>query len=336
MDPIPFTVGAFLLSIFVNLFVIRRAQQSQYFIDAHDSEKPQRFHEKPTPRAGGIGVFAGLFPLLLLPGGWKMLLPAFLALFSGIMEDFRQSLSPAKRLSLQLIAALSTITLTGTVVSYLGFGIILSEGLALLFSAFAIVGAMNAFNIIDGFNGLAAGTALLILLSFGTTAYLVGDGEVFILILIVSASLLAFFLLNFPRGYIFLGDGGAYLLGFLLAVVGILLAARHETVSPWYILAVLIYPVWEVIFSIVRKLSKSRSPLQPDSNHLHMLIYRKITQNNPATSLLILGAELPFLLSATLFHHNSKFNFCLIILFIILYTAFYRRLRKKDSLDGSV
>ena len=326
--------GAFLVSLLVNLYVIRRAERSGWFIDAHDADKPQRFHEHPTPRAGGVGIFAGLLPLLILPGGWKILLPAFLAFLSGIMEDFHQSLSPRQRLALQLLAALVAVFSAGAVVDYLGFGLHLPAWIAILFSAFAMVGAMNAFNIIDGFNGLASGMGILILLSFSAVALQHDDYTLLTLFGVTFASLSGFFLLNFPKGRLFLGDGGAYLLGFLLALAGILLASRYDSVSPWYVLAVLIYPVWEVLFSILRKLSEGRSPMEPDRYHLHMLIYRRITRSNPGTSLFILGANLPFLLAATLFHHNSKVNFGLVLLFVMLYVYFYRRLRAKDRKDS--
>lgn len=323
--------GSFLISLLINLVVIRRTGRSDWFIDAHDSDKPQRFHECPTSRAGGMGLLAGLLPLLALPGGWKILFPSLLAFLSGILEDFHQSLSPKKRLLLQLLAAFAAIVFSGSVVDYLGFGIRLPLWLALLFSAFAIVGAMNALNIIDGFNGLASGMGLLILLSFAGTALTVGDREILSVLIIVLASLLAFFLLNFPAGRIFLGDGGAYLLGFLLALTGIFLASRHEEVSPWYILAVLVYPVWEVAFSIIRKRREGRSPLEPDRYHLHMLVYRHLTRSNPLTSLFILACNLPFLAIATLYHNNSKFNFGLVLLFILSYTLFYRWLRRKEN-----
>jgi len=131
---------------------------------------------------------------------------------------------------------------------------VLPYAVGVIFSAFAIVGVMNAINIIDGFNGLAAGIVLLILLSFSITAVKVSETDILQLNVVAAAAVTGFFILNFPKGKIFLGDGGAYLLGFIVALSGIFLAGNYESVSPWYILCVMIYPVWEVIFSIVRKL----------------------------------------------------------------------------------
>ncbi|MBD3789199.1 MAG: undecaprenyl/decaprenyl-phosphate alpha-N-acetylglucosaminyl 1-phosphate transferase [Campylobacterales bacterium] len=285
-----------------------------------------------TPRAGGIGIFVGILFLMSTPLGWKLLFSILLAFLSGIFEDFHHTLKPKTRLLLQLIAATAAVLLTHSVVTYLGMGIYLPYWIAILFSIFSIVGLMNAINIIDGFNGLASGIILLILISFGFTSLQVGNTEVLHIILIVAAALVGFFVVNFPKGKIFLGDGGAYMLGFIAALIGIFLASNYTAVSPWYILAVLIYPVWEVLFSIYRKSHAGRSPMEPDGYHLHMLIYRHITNNNPLTSLLIVLGCAPFILAPILYAHNSTANILTILLFIVCYTLLYRSLYNKESL----
>ncbi|MEY3090188.1 MAG: hypothetical protein RL113_504 [Pseudomonadota bacterium] len=325
-------LAAFLLSFAVQFLVIYMSHKHDLFIDAHTEAKPQNFHQFSTPRAGGIGIFLSMIFLLFTPLGWKLLLSMLLAFASGIFEDFHQSLSPKARLLLQLIAALSAVVLTNSVVTYLGLGITLPYWLGIFFSVFSIVGLMNAVNIIDGFNGLASGIVLLILVSFGIVAIEVGSDEILQITSLIAAGVLGFFILNFPKGKIFLGDGGAYLLGFITALIGIFLASNYEDVSPWYILAALIYPVWEVIFSIIRKTKAKRSPLEPDAYHLHMLIYKHITQNNPLTSLSIIGMTAPFMLLSTLYANNSKFNLLLVAVFVSCYLMLYRYLYKKESI----
>jgi UDP-N-acetylmuramyl pentapeptide phosphotransferase/UDP-N-acetylglucosamine-1-phosphate transferase len=157
------------------------------------------------------------------------------------------------------------------------------------------------------------------------------DQEMFNIILVSGSAIFAFFIINFPKGKIFLGDGGAYLIGFVVALIGISLASSYPKISPWYILAILGYPVWEVFFSIYRKLKAKCSPMQPDAYHLHMLVYRHITKNNPLTSLLLLGCYAPFVLFSSLFPHNSKANILLLVLFIICYLLFYRFLSQKEK-----
>ena len=149
----------------------------------------------------------------------------------------------------------------------------------LFFTTFALVGVSNAINIIDGFNGLASGVCLLILSGILYVAYDVKDVEIFYCALVLFFGILGFFVCNFPLGKIFLGDGGAYFLGFILGMLLVLLTQRHtKSVSAFFGLSIMIYPVWEVVFSIWRKRFKRKmSATEPDKVHLHMLIFKRIT-----------------------------------------------------------
>ena len=323
----------FLISFIISLLVIKIAHKHSFFIDCPKKNKPQRFHLDSTPRAGGIGIISGLFFLLAIPFGAKTLPAAFLAFLSGIFEDFHNSLSAKFRLFLQVVAVSFTVWFTNSVVTYLGLGITLPYWIGVIFSIIAIVGMMNAINMIDGFNGLASGVVLLILFSLGFVSYQHHDSEILSVILVNIGAILGFFILVFPRGKIFLGDGGAYLLGFMVAIIGIYLANKYDTISPWYILAIFIYPVWEVIFSIVRKKSIGLSPLKPDRYHFHMLVFRQFARSNPLTAIAILLFVLPFIMTATYYANCSKCNLYITILFILLYTAIYLYLYKKDKQD---
>lgn len=324
-------LGAFVISFVLQFLMIHFSHKHSFFMDCHMEEKPQSFHDLATSRAGGIGILVGMIFLLLTPLGWKLLFSILLAFLSGIFEDFHRSLNAKTRLLLQFIAAAGAVILTGSVVTYLGLGLYLPYWVGVIFSIFSIVGLMNAVNIIDGFNGLASGIVLLILLSFSIVAIQVENHEILQMSMIVASAVLAFFLVNFPKGKIFLGDGGAYLLGFISALTGIFLASNYNEVSPWYILAVLIYPVWEVLFSIVRKRKAGRSPMEPDAYHLHMLIFKHMTHNNPLTAVVILVGVAPFILIPTLYANNSGANLLTVLLFVICYTLLYRYLYKKES-----
>ena len=321
----------FLISLFTLMVIIYFSHKHDLFIDDAEHDKPQNYHRDSTPRAGGLGIILGMFFITLFPLGLNLVLPLILAFFSGIFEDFHNSLSARRRLFLQILAALSAIWLTDSVVTYLGLGISIPYWAGVLFSLFAIVGMMNAVNIIDGFNGLASGIILLILLSFSITSYGQNNMEILNVILITAGSTFAFFILNFPKGKIFLGDGGAYLLGFIVAIIDIFLASKYESVSPWYILAIFIYPVWEVLFSIIRKLSIGISPLQPDAYHLHMLIYRQITRNNPLTAVFIVLSTIPFMTLSTIYPNKSTTNIAIALCFILSYSLLYYYLYKKEK-----
>ncbi|WP_457565003.1 glycosyltransferase family 4 protein [Caminibacter sp.] len=322
---------AFLVSFIVNVLIIYLSHKYNLFIDKKD--KPQAFHTDKTPRAGGIGIFLGILFMGFTNMGIKLLIPSFLAFLSGIFEDFYHSLSPKLRLFLQTIAAMSAAYFSNAVATYFGLGIEFPYVVGFVVSVFAIVTMMNAVNMIDGFNGLAGGSVLMILGAFYYVSYMLGLNELHIIITVVICAVFGFFVLNFPKGKIFLGDGGAYLLGFLVAVFGIYLAGNYERVSFWYVVAVMIYPLWEVVFSVIRKISWGQSPLKPDKYHFHMLIYRHITKNNPLTGLFINLFYAPFILIATMHFNQSITNITISVIFILCYTFLYMFLLNREKRD---
>jgi UDP-N-acetylmuramyl pentapeptide phosphotransferase/UDP-N-acetylglucosamine-1-phosphate transferase len=148
---------------------------------------------------------------------------------------------------------------------------------AVFFLAFAIVGLSNAYNIIDGFNGLASMVGIIAATAILYVAFKVQDRLIISLASITIGSIAGFFLWNYPKGHIFLGDGGAYLIGLLIAIASILLVVRHPSVSPWFALMVNAYPIFETLFTIWRRaLHQGRNPGLPDGAHFHSLIYRRV------------------------------------------------------------
>lgn len=107
--------------------------------------------------------------------------------------------------------------------------------------------------------------------------FLFQDVAILSLSLIMMGAILGFFIWNYPRGLIFLGDGGAYLIGFWIATLSVLLIARHPSISPWFALLINAYPILETLFTIYRrKIHQGKSPGLPDGIHFHTLIYRRI------------------------------------------------------------
>jgi UDP-N-acetylmuramyl pentapeptide phosphotransferase/UDP-N-acetylglucosamine-1-phosphate transferase len=151
--------------------------------------------------------------------------------------------------------------------------------LAITITCFAVGGVANAFNIIDGYNGLSSMVAIIILGGLAYVAFQVGDTQIMIAALAMIGALLGFMVWNYPRGLIFLGDGGAYLVGFWIAELSVLLTARHPEVSKWFPLLLCIYPIFETLFTIYRRVILKRvHPGMPDASHLHQLIYRRIVR----------------------------------------------------------
>jgi len=316
-----------LISSAIHLFIINHSHKEGLFIDCTGAGRIQQFHTTPTPRVGGIGLmFANLF-LLFNPLGPAFILSAIPAFIGGILDDFN-NLSARERLIFQSISALFAISLLDAYI--IDFHLFtLPYIMAVILFTFGIVGVTNAINIIDGFNGLASGVALMILSALGYVAFTHDDMVLFEIIVINFAALVGFLLLNFPKGKIFLGDGGAFLVGFTLATLSILVVARHPEISILYPLTLLIYPIFEVLFSIYRKVFiKKTSPFRPDPFHFHMLIFKRRTRNNPKTALFIWKIYAPFVLLSTLVAHHSVALLGMILLFIGWYLFTYRRIVK--------
>ena len=151
---------------------------------------------------------------------------------------------------------------------------------AYLFTIFAVLGVTNAYNIIDGFHGLSSMIGMMTLLALGLVSLEVQDSQIAFLSFSMLAATLGFFIFNFPKGLIFLGDGGAYLIGFWIAVLSVMICSNHQEISPWFALLVNAYPICETIFSIYRrKLQKRKNAGHPDGIHLHSRIFRRILKN---------------------------------------------------------
>ncbi|HOZ95020.1 MAG TPA: glycosyl transferase, partial [Ottowia sp.] len=152
-------------------------------------------------------------------------------------------------------------------------------GLGIALAVLAVTGLPHAFNIIDGYNGLAGSVALVVCLALAHVALQVGDRELAAMVVTLAAAIAGFLVWNYPRGLIFAGDAGAYLWGLLIAAISLLLVQRHPIVSPWFPMLLLIYPVWETVFSIYRKLARGDSPGMADALHLHQLVYRRLVRS---------------------------------------------------------
>lgn len=330
----------------------------------HDVAGAQKFHTVPVPRIGGVALAVGLLAaalaqklgsdaadgaqaLWLLAAG----VPAFLA---GLMEDFTKRVSVRTRLMATFASAALAIWLIDAQLNrldtYLLDDLMLYAPVAMLFTCFAVGGVANAVNIIDGFNGLAGSTCVLMFAGLAVLAHGAGDTPVFQLCLMGMGAFLGFLCLNFPFGKLFLGDGGAYLAGFWLAECAVLLLSRNPQVSTWAVLLCCIYPVWETIFSMWRKSVVRKTGMgRPDKLHFHMLVYRRGTrrilpgkaphwQRHLLTSLGIASfvataQATVFLLSTT----EKSHTICItgIVIFATIYVIAYRNLTIRSVADES-
>jgi len=278
-------VSSWVTVFFVSLIVVKT--EKWHGKHSHDTMAgPQKFHTISTPRVGGLAIFLALFiacfftskaSVQLLTPMLVASLPAFVA---GLTEDLTKRISPRIRLLATFVSGLMAWWFTGYTLNHIGIGgvdsLLLYLPLSVVFTAFAVAGIAHAVNMIDGFNGLAGGTIMISLAALGIISWEVGDLQLAELCVTLTIIVSGFMLFNFPFGKLFMGDGGAYLLGFFLGWVAVMLPMRNPQVSVWAPLIICAYPINEVLFTIGRrKLSNVHFDIA-DRGHLHSLIKLKI------------------------------------------------------------
>ena len=333
-----------LISLTLTLIIVLLPKN--WVTDLDDLTGVQKFHHQPTPRIAGVPVFMsffiGLWYLDLQEVDYVFLLLASLPVFmGGSIEDIIVRVSPFKRMISILASIVMMFIFLDIRIDFLGFTLVdylLSNSVvSLLFTLLVVGGVVNAINIIDGYNGLLIGYSIAVLLAIAYVANILGDDLVIQLSLILIASLLGVFIFNFPFGKIFMGDGGAYFIGFMMAVIGLMLGNRNEEVSHWFILLLFIYPLYETAFSVYRKkIVRNTSPSQPDGYHLHMMIYKRLikrkffknnkTMQNSMTSPFLWALSLVGIIPAVIWYDNQTMLIIWAFIFMIIYTIIYRRL----------
>lgn len=273
------------------LLVLTQRWHGKLSLD-NDLAGVQKLHAVPVPRVGGLGVVIGLMIGIavgyhLNGETYRLVIPVLLAagpvFLAGILEDITKKVSVRSRLLASFASAALGVFLVDAQLTRLDTPLLddlmLLGPVAFVFTCFAVGGMTNAINIIDGLNGLASGTVVIILAGLAAMAWQTNDLLVMKLCLWGIAALLGFMAFNFPFGRIFLGDGGAYLAGFWVATCAVLLLKRNPDVSTWAVLLSALYPVWETVYSMYRRkvLNHVQTGL-PDSGHLHHLLYKAIRQ----------------------------------------------------------
>ncbi len=297
---------------------------------------PQKIHHNLTPRIGGISLFSALFIQILLIHDdyfqtYLLILVSSIPVFcSGIAEDITKKINSTWRLMATFLSAFLAIKLLDLKISntdvifidlLLGFSF-----LTLVFTIFSIAAMTQAINIIDGLHGLSLGTSIIITSTVSYLAFINEDITILLISLIFISSLAGIFILNFPSGKLFIGDGGAYLVGNILGILVILISQRNLEISPLVCCLIVCYPIYELLRSFFRRLiSKDSHSFEPDNKHLHSFVYTRLSKicsnkiANPSTTIIILLLPTFTCFWAIFFYANNKLLLCGIFLTIFLY-----------------
>ena len=326
------------------LILLTKPLHIRFTAKGHTTSARQSSHSNPTPRVGGLSILLGCIVGILLLAGQDTThiaillgvstLPVFLG---GLGEDIGFDVSTHIRLILSFVSALCAGLLSNCWIPRLGITglefvtsyLVLSALLTIVVSA----GISQAFNLIDGLNGLAIGISLLTGLGLGGIAHSVGDYTLASICWVLVASLAGILVFNFPFGKIFLGDAGAYSIGHIFVWIGILILNRNPEVQPFAILLIFFWPTSDMLFSIYRRYRSNRPIDQPDRLHYHQLVMRAVELvflsrkhrelTNPLATFIILPLAAAPVVTAFFVWPNNKNAIFAFIFYFIFFAASY-------------
>ena len=325
--------------IILNFILIKK----NFLIDrVFDKEIHKKFvNQELVPLTGGIILLLNCIFLNFFDNFYYQL--CFVAIFSiGLLSDTGNLTSPFKRLLMQLLFIIIFLyyqeVLIETVRIDLIDNFLENKFFSILFTSFCFLILINGSNFIDGINFQSSGYYLVLIFSlifFNNEIINEMKSKIFFSILIF---LLVFIFFNIQNKS-FLGDGGIYLLSF---IVGLLLIEMQKitNISPYYVVVLLWYPAFENLFSIIRKiLITKKKPDQADTFHLHHLLVKyfkskleiNIKKISLFTSVLINTFNFIFFLIATKFIYSTKILLLIVVLNCLAYLLVYNFLLKKDK-----
>jgi UDP-N-acetylmuramyl pentapeptide phosphotransferase/UDP-N-acetylglucosamine-1-phosphate transferase len=326
----------FISVVFLALILNHILVKKRLFLNFKGDNHQKFISSKNIPLSGGwILIFTSYYYLNLLNFTYF-----FFIFCVGFLSDIKKINSPKLRFIIQSLIVLgvvyfSSIAVPETKIIFLD-QLLANNTFRILFSIFCILIVINGCNFIDGVNTSLIGYCLIVSLSLH---YLDLNGvEISKIVNFYNLIpvLIALFILNFFNK-LYLGDGGSYFLGLLFALCLINTYQINNNISPYFIVCLIWYPAFENLFSILRKKILSRSPLDPDTNHLHQIIFLYLKKNfniksiylNTATGTIINIYNLICIAIATLFYSHTKTQILIITFNIIVYIYLYRKLLHK-------
>ena len=338
------TVSFFIVS-FNWPYIIKKTNLKKY--DAN-----QRIHVNEIPRLGGLIIFFFIF-IFIFSNSIDIYTKPELPLFSficfcaipifliGFCEDIYQNTSPYLRLFVMFVSASVVIIFSGIQLPILTIPLIgsfISNSILVYpFFIISVVIFMNGVNMIDGSNGLMPMTALGQLASLIFLSNVTGDYQLINFLLLLAFPLIIFTFFNYPFGKIFMGDLGAYVYGFFIAIMTIIFFGRNPVLPSWGAVLILFYPLIEIFFSYYRKIFYDKiSPLYPDSYHIHLKMYHllsnKIKKRRVANSLVMPTLSILWLspcILITWFYDSLLGILISLVVLTVAYLGFYWSLPRK-------
>lgn len=325
-----------ILVSFISTPLVRKFARVINAIDVPKDER--RVHKKPIPKLGGLAIYLGFIIALTLKKGpitkpeTGILLGSLIIVIGGFIDDLLD-LKPWQKLIFQIAGACTLIAfgikismITNPISnsnSYIKIGSILGIISTLIW----VVGITNAFNLIDGLDGLAAGIGIISSSTMALIAFLNGQGriEAQVLSLILAGAVLGFLPYNFNPASIFMSDVGSQLIGFLLAAISLEGAIKSASAV---VIAVPILafglPIYDTIFAIIRRKLNGKPIMQADKGHLHhRLLAMGLSQKQAVVIMYLISAVLGLMSVIVMQLANTKaYTVLAIVILIIVIIAF--------------
>lgn len=307
-----------------------------------DIPNERSVHKKPTPLLGGIAIFLSfLFGFILFgnqnPLMISILIASFLILLLGIFDDIKP-IKARYKFVIHILVALIVVFYGGLKLTHVDiFGLSLNfKWMSPYITILIIAGIINAVNLIDGLDGLCAGISSIYFLTIGVIALILNkfNGLDIILSFIMLGATLGFLVFNYPPAKIFMGDTGSTFLGLMISVI-MLLGFKTVTLTSLLIpLVLLILPITDTLFAIIRRALNKKPIGQADKEHIHHQLLKHLSTRK--TILVIYVVDLIFSVVSIFYAIGKKKEmiiFYILLMFILLYLVFKTNVifKKKEN-----
>ena len=328
----------FLTSLILTYLMIKISKN----MNIMDIPKERSVHKKPTPLLGGIAIFLSfLFGFILFgnqnPLMISILIASFLILLLGIFDDIKP-IKARYKFIIHILVALIVVFYGGLKITHVDiFGLSLNfKWMSPYITILIIVGIINAVNLIDGLDGLCAGISSIYFLTIGVIALILNkfNGLDIILSFIMLGATLGFLVFNYPPAKIFMGDTGSTFLGLMISVI-MLLGFKTVTLTSLLIpLVLLILPITDTLFAIIRRALNKKPIGQADKEHIHHQLLKHLSTRK--TILVIYIVDLIFSVVSIFYAIGKKKEmiiFYILLMFILLYLVFKTNVifKKKEN-----
>lgn len=317
----------FFISLILNKILINYSHKLKLI----DKPNERSLHQVEKSRAGGIAIFLSFIIGLIFFNvnlSFYLVLGFFIVFFLGIYDDIKNLSSKIK--FFWIMVAATFLYIDGYFITSIGVffkvDLIMPTSMAYLFLLFAVVGFINAMNLIDGLDGLSSGIGIVILVSFAYIGFKYSDNFLFYISMTLIFSLFGFLVFIWYPSKIFMGDTGSLSLGFVIVVLSIY-SINSNYISAVSVLLLAAVPILDTLIVMFRRISQKKNPFKADKTHIHHVILFQQNKNVRKTSLILILLQLIFVYIGLGF--KVRDDIYILGVFIMLFILFYLLLTTK-------